>query len=218
MTDRPDIYRQTHAPVPIFRGDMEQYSREMAQHLERFEADYFENHRRVVGVWDDLRFPAQGLARPTANAAQVNDSYFGGQVLDFTSGNKVQTAQFNAQMPHGWQEESDLEFHLHITGSSDTTGTVQWGFTYAWANMDASFVTELDISTTTDISVGDDHHIYAEIGDMSATGKQLSSMLICSLSRMGTQVGDTYGGDIHLIEADFHYISDTVGSREENVK
>lgn len=216
MTD--DIYRQTWTPIPQYQGDMGQYSRDLANHLERFEGDYFENHRRVVEVWDDLRFPANSLSRPAANAAQVNDSYFGGQVLDFTFGNKVQTAQFNAQMSHAWKEESDIEFHLHLTGSADVTGTTQWSFTYAWANMDASFAVELDISQTIDISVGDDFHISGEIGDITAPTKQISSMLVCSLSRMGTQGGDTYAGDVHLLEADFHYQKDTNGSREEHAK
>jgi hypothetical protein len=218
MTDRPDIYRQTQMPVPEYRGDANSYSRDLKQHLERFESDYFENHRRVVEVWDDLRFPAQGLAKPTSGSAQVNDSYFGGQVVDFTSGAKDQVVQFNAQLPHSWKEESDIEFHLHVAGETDTTGTVQWGFTYAWSNIDSSIATELDISTASDITVGNDHHMLIDIGDITSNGKHISSMLICSLTRMGTQASDTYAGDIHLMEADFHYQKDTNGSREEASK
>jgi hypothetical protein len=218
MTDRPDIYRQTHGPAPEYRGDLNQWARDLQRHTELFEADYFENHRRVVGVWDDLRFPANTIARPVANAAQVNDSYFSGQVLDFTSGNKDQSVQLSAQLPHGWQEETDVCFHVHITGSSDTTGTVQWSFTYTWSNIDGSVATESDVSVTTDITKGNDFHILADIADLSATDKTISSILLCSMTRMGTQAGDTYAGDIHLMEADFHWINDTAGSREELLK
>lgn len=218
MTDRPDTYRQTQAAVPQYRGDLENYAREMSQHLERFESDYFENHRRVVGVWDDLRFPASQLGRPASNSAQLNDSYFSGQVLDFTSGNKDQTVQFNAQMPHSWQEETDVDLHLHTTGSLDATGTVQWVGTYTWASIDASFATEIDFSVTQDVSVGDDWHMFADLVDITGDDQFFSSMLIMSVTRQGTSASDTYGGDIHLLEADLHYISDTVGSREELAK
>lgn len=218
MTDRPDTYRQSAPPFPDYRGNIEDWAREIKQHCEMFERDYFENHRRVVGVWDDLRFPAEELGRPASNSAQLNDAYFSGQVLDFTSGNKDQTVQFNAQMPHGWQEETDVDLHLHATGSADVTGTVQWVGTYTWASIDASIETETEFSATSDISVGNDWHMLMDLADLTAPDKYFSSMIIMSVTRQATSDSDTYAGDVHLMEVDIHYINDTIGSREEKSK
>ena len=72
-----------------------------------------------------------------------------------------------------------------------------------------------------DYTIGVDAHLNeekGEIAEISGVGKEMSSMLLCSLQRNASQASDTYNGDIHLLEADFHYEKDTIGSREENIK
>ena len=54
-------------------------------------------------------------------------------------------------------------------------------------------------------------HLITSLGDISATGKHLSDMLVMILTRIST--GDTYGADARLLEFDIHYQIDAFGSR-----
>ena len=50
----------------------------------------------------------------------------------------------------------------------------------------------------------------------SITG--VSSMLICSLTREGTDADDTLLQDVYCAEVDFHYQKDSFGSRTRTMK
>jgi len=63
----------------------------------------------------------------------------------------------------------------------------------------------------------DDDHILTDIVNISGTGKKISSMLICSLTR-DVGVANDYADDAYFLEADFHYEINTVGSRLEMEK
>lgn len=46
----------------------------------------------------------------------------------------------------------------------------------------------------------------------------VSSMLICSLIREGTNKDDTYNSDVYLLGVDFHVPLNTMGSRQDDTK
>ena len=169
-------------------------------------------------VWDDLRFPASSVKGGGAFDTTPT-AYKGGVVAAFSTGPNNESVQFIVQLPHKYKEGSNLCFHLHWTIPTSGVGggaeNVKWDFTYSWTNINGSFPVATAATVTVDVqSVTVDDHVFTEIVDISGTGKKISSVLICSLTR-DVGVANDYADDAYYIEADFHYEIDTVGSRLE---
>ena len=187
-------------------------------HYTEFESDGTVVQVGNAVVWEDLAIAVgqvklPGVSDPTWTA------YKGGRVLSFSKAADNEIS-FTAQVPHGYKEGSDMEFHLHLAYPATGTGDSRWIFTYSWANKDEDYPGETphpaDIASPNNADV----HQYAEILDpIDGTGKTISSVLICSLMREGTDaVNDDYDEAIYLVSADFHYQRDTGGSRLEGSK
>lgn len=173
-------------------------------------------------VWDDLRTPANGTKKITGKEAK-DQLYLGGVVIKFEK-TEDQAVAFNVQLPHAYKLGTDIEFHVHIVPPVAGLGlgaeNVKFDFTYSWANIGDTFPVETSVSATRDVqNDGADEHILMEIEDViDGSGIDgVSSMLICSLTR-DISVANNYDEDIYLLELDFHFQIDTMGSRQEAVK
>ena len=176
----------------------------------------------IVGgetVWDDLRFPVSNIRIPGTNPASW-ETLNGFQVLGFDA-QAVNDEQvfFLAQMPHGYKHGTDLHFHVHWTPETDDVAVVRWGLEYVWANINGSFSGD----TTTvygeqSINTNAGKHILTELTTISGTDKTFSSMLMCRLFRNSSHENDTFDDFAYLLEADFHYEIDQIGTRQEYVK
>lgn len=166
-------------------------------------------------VWDDLQINISSARLPPSGAPSWV-SFKGSKVLAFDPA-QDNIIYFTAQISHSYAEGEDIEFHVHLSYPDANTGNSIWNFTYSWANMGTAYPTETTVSAVSIASPAiASQHQYAEIIDpISGTGKQLSSMLLCSLEREGTHASDTYASDVYLLAADFHYPKNTVGSRTE---
>lgn len=184
-------------------------------------------------MWDDLRVPVLSTKVPSINGpgfSQFMDDGSGstGVFLYWFDKSKEESVYFVCQMPHSWKEGSDIECHVHWTPKASaliTPTDVCWGLEYTWQNINGTF-------GNTTIIYGDeqnngsgeymtvDKHYLTELGMITGTGKTLSSMLVCRLFRDATGAGgtDDYGNDAGLMEIDFHYERDSLGSKEEYVK
>lgn len=171
--------------------------------------------------WDDLRFPSSALnpaGSPTAMSSDVNNGWL-------TAGATGTAVIFCiAQLPHCWLEGSTLYPHVHWHKTTSAAGNVVWEFAYRWAArggvMDGAF-TATTASTVADATPDDNtalRHLVTKFGPLSADGKKLSDILICRISRLGSDAGDTYGATCALLEFDIHYQIDRLGSRTELVK
>jgi hypothetical protein len=54
--------------------------------------------------------------------------------------------------------------------------------------------------------------------DISGTGLTISSMLVCRLYRDPADAEDTYSFDAGLLQMDFHYQTDSIGSKSPFTK
>ena len=98
------------------------------------------------------------------------------------------------------------------------TGVVEWQLEYFWVNIDGT-AGNTTILSLTDAGDGTAYkHQVASWSAISGTGKTVSSMLMCRIFRDGGNGSDTFTGDALLLEIDFHYQIDTMGSRQEFVK
>lgn len=169
--------------------------------------------------WEDLRFPASTInPAGSTNPADVDNTY--GWLVFGKEG--IQICAVQVQIPHAWKEGSVLRPHIHWMKSTSTSGNVYWRLEYRWVGigdvMDDSWTT-LNATVPT-ISDGNTQykHALTQCGDISATGKTVSDMLVMRLSRQSTQPTDTYNGDAILLEFDIHYQVDSFGSNYEYYK
>lgn len=167
--------------------------------------------------YDDLRFPIANIKVDSVNPPG-EQAYKGGLVFAFAS-NPNQKAYFNAQMPHTWKEGTPIDIHCHLilptAGAGGGVENVKFDATYSWANMDAVFPGESTITETVDVQdIPADRHFILDLGDITATGKMFSSMLIISITR-DTGVANDYTDDVYVTECDIHYKINKAGTSAE---
>ena len=184
-------------------------------------------------MWDDLRVPALATRVPTAAGPDFtqfkdNGAASTGVFLYWFDPAVEQQVYFTAQLPHDWAEGTDIECHVHWVSADTAAGAgsdVSWGLEYTWSSMNAVFGNttiiygdEQSNGATETLTV--DKHYITELGVIDATGKTMSSMLVCRLFRDAGGNGgtDDYDDDAGLLEFDFHYQRDSLGSKEEYVK
>lgn len=170
---------------------------------------------RLLGsylAWDDLMFPfstgnSGGNPYPAFNA----DSLYYTFVLDTTGATKS-IMYFIIQIPHKWKVGTDLHPHVHYKHLT-ATGTPTFKIKYKWFNIGASAVTPwkwLTLSTTTGTT--NNTMQILEDGVMSATGKGISSILLCMVY-LGA-----LPDNVIAYQFDIHYQIDSFGSDNETSK
>jgi len=173
-------------------------------------------------VWTDMRTPVNAIRLGGAQPPS-EQPYRSSVVLAFPD-NVDKTIFFTVQLPHEYKLGSDIEFHIHgilpTAGGGAGAENLKFDFTYSWADIGDPMPVETPVPKTIDVQNydADTHYLFeiAETIDGSAISG-VSSMLLCSLTR-DTGVANNYGDDFYLIEVDFHYQKDTMGSRQESVK
>ena len=179
-------------------------------------------------VWDDMRILPGSFDRPgVADPAIVPYAPGGGGNTYLWEFAKNDIASFTIQLPHSYKQGTDIGVHIHWTpgtrGNEESGTTVGWKVDCSWANINGTFGA-LSTSDLSDTTVGTDHtHQMTPEVNITGTGKNISSMLLCNVKRTDTGTDDTWAsinsGQLPLLmEIDFHYEIDTVGSRTESSK
>jgi len=171
--------------------------------------------------WDDLRTPVNML-KFSDTKPPVWTSYKGGYVAAFEDqAVNYQSLYWAWQLPHEWEIGTAVVPHIHIVPEDGGAGNVHWEFTYSIAKKGATFPVESTIHITQAMPEQADEHTYFELVTISGVElgtdpEDISTMLLCSLSRRSDQPEDTYAGkDVYLLEVDMHYLKDSWGSRLE---
>lgn len=178
-------------------------------------------------VYDDLRivpgsFDRPGLSDPSYQNWQPAGSGTTFQILKFNQG---QYAFFTCQLPHSYAVGNDISVHVHWTpgnrGTTEGTNTVAWKIDYSWANIGGTFGASVTADCTDACQSTNDQHLMSpEITiDGHTVSKGISSMLVCKIYR---DTGDSWAGTgangPALLEVDFHYPINTIGSRTDSTK
>ncbi len=178
--------------------------------------------------WDDLRVPLTGT-----QGAGVRDPDFT-QVLDDGAGstgvyamafasNQIEELFFQAQMPHSWLRSSDIDVHVHwipAAAAPVATEGVRWGLEYTIQDIGGTFAETSTLESshifTTEARYD---HIYQDLGEIDMSGiTGVSAMILGRVYRDPTHGDDDWGEDAHLLEIDFHFKVDSLGSDEETSK
>ena len=167
-------------------------------------------------VWDDLRVPVNTIR--IQGVTEIPDWVNIGDILYALAFDDEAMEQvfFVVQMPHTWKEGTDIHPHVHWLPETDDTGTVRWGLEYEWLNIGDRYDASVVITTDQVGSGNVLEHQIADFVDIDGVGKTFSSMLICRLYRDAT--ADDFADDAYLLEFDFHYEIDSLGSRLEYEK
>lgn len=179
-------------------------------------------------VWEDIQILPGSFDRPgVADPAIVAYAPAGGANTYLWEFAKNDIASFTVQIPHSYKEGENIYAHIHWTpgtrGNEENGATVGWKIDYSWANINGNFgaVATLDLSDACD---GTDHkHQMTPDVVITGTGKHISSMLLCNVKRTDTGTDDTWASAASgqlplLLEIDFHFPIDTMGSRTSSAK
>lgn len=169
-------------------------------------------------LWDDLQVQIGNVRLPAAQAASFVE-YGAGYAVEFTDGS-TEKILFNAQLPHGYKEGEDIRFHVHVApdDTNGADGNVYWQLTYDWDNVGGTITSGTTVNKATTMDGTGDVHQVEDIATLDGDGKKISSILTCTLARIGGDALDTCDDDVYVIGLDFHYRKDSDGSRREYAK
>ena len=163
--------------------------------------------------YDDERFPADGISIFGFGSDPDRSSDDGLLLFSPTITERVFVT---AQMPHAWQEGTDIYPHVHWSPTNTNTGDVVWRLSYQIASVNGTFS---GTWTTDDIIVAADgtaeKHQVDSFTAIKMTGHTQSCIIKWKIERIGGDGSDTYNADARLLEFDFHYEKYRFGSKAE---
>lgn len=162
--------------------------------------------------WDDYTFPAQGLNPPGSTNDPDRDSDDGSLLFDADRDERIVGS---GQVPHATNLDSYLHPHVHWIATDDTAGDIVWQLDYKVFNIGdplPSEWTSIDV-----VSPADQVHAISYFPEMPLVTAKMSTLIMWRLTRLGTDVRDTYPNDIKFLSFDVHYQKDKFGSVEEIV-
>ncbi|MDA3821701.1 MAG: hypothetical protein PF450_03675 [Bacteroidales bacterium] len=183
-------------------------------------------------IWEDLRVPLSSAKKKDATKYTWITGLSGPKV-DWFSDSDDNEMYFVAQLPHTYKEGTDIYAHIHWIGKSNKTGATRprFGLEYAWVNLGETIsgytsihgnlvkpTSTTDIVALTHYITPFDENVELDTGGIDGSGKKISSMLVCRVFRDTGDTGDNYTDDVGLLEIDFHFEVNTMGSRMEYSK
>jgi len=170
-------------------------------------------------VWTDLRISGSTLGSGASAPDQVTwVSASNLKVKGFDGTSTMEQLFFEVQLGHDYKEGTDLHPHIHWGPTTTGAGNVKWILEYSWVNIMDTTPAVTTISSIQAAGGVAYKHLLTEFPEMLGTNKGLSSMIIGRIYRDPTDVQDTYAGDAGLLELDFHYQTDGLGSVSETSK
>jgi hypothetical protein len=118
-------------------------------------------------------------------------------------------------VPHDWVPNSDFHFHAHWTTNGTSTNTVKWEVSYTYAkgfNQEAFNTTGTTINLEEAASGTAYQHMVTESSALTgATITEPDGLLLVYLKRVSNG-GSNNADTVYLLEADFHYKSNGLGT------
>lgn len=175
--------------------------------------------------WEDLRVPlvgaqAGGLQDP--NLVKVKDDGSGstGVYAYAFDATLEEELFFVAQLPHSRKYGTDIRPHIHWMPTNTNTGSVSFGLEYIIVNVGetAGNTTIIDAQQAGG-GVAYKHQV-VDLPVIDGADMTLSAMIVGRVFRDagGTLGTDSYNADAVLLEIDFHFVKNSLGSRAEYKK
>lgn len=181
-------------------------------------------------VWDD--YITSGLAVAGGVSPPALTTFIGNiKLYAFTgTGPTAKDVYATTHILHGIRPGSDINLHVHYstnttaTASSKVIWNVEWTLArgYGLGTFGDPAVPSTScgtMSVTSTVSVAPFvHHITSDAAMTIPTNAEMTpdSVFLLRLYRDPTHVADTFDGNAFLIQVDFHYQRDRVGTTERN--
>ena len=164
-------------------------------------------------VWDDLRVPMQNTKINPTKSEPAFETFIGGTYTYAFSATNAddESLLFSAQLPHSYKIGTNLKPHIHWSPSTTNTGNVVFELEYTAASIYGTIGATTSTTTTIESGGVAFKHQLAMFDDIDGSDLGLSSMIICRLTRLGTDAADTFTGKAFVLEFDFHFEIDTPG-------
>jgi hypothetical protein len=184
-----------------------------------FEDDGFQRMEDGAEAWEDMLAEVGSLRNGSVAPDPGGFLDAGGlRCLRFDGNNQLETVDGTIQFSHSYKQGSSVYPHVHWAPTDGSPGNVCFHMEYSWANRWATF----PASTTNRVvySCGGTawNHRYTDFSSISASGKEISSLLKFRIWRDPQDPSDTYTNDITILYFDVHYKKDSIGSRDEDSK
>ena len=174
--------------------------------------------------WDDIRIPATstqtlGVSDPDFEVfRQDSGSTTTGVCSYFFATDVEEELFFTIQLPHNYELETDLKPHVHwAVDTYPGAGTVRWGLEYTIIKEDGVVEYTTIIYTSATDPTESFTRLTNSFTDIDGSSiDSLSCILMCRIFRDVSN--DTFNQDAVLLEIDFHYQIDGLGSSEPFVK
>jgi len=182
-------------------------------------------------VFDDIRVPVSstraGGTKDPDFAVWKTDGSSQGVFVQWFDKAAEEELYFSMQLPHSWKTGTDIEPHVHWIPKADGSAgaVVNWGLECNWTAIGSTGITTTIIYSSTnhagDTTLVADKHYLSDLGMMDGSAiTGVSSMAVCRVFRdaTGALATDDYDNDAGLLEIDFHYEIDAIGSGTEYEK
>ena len=176
-------------------------------------------------AWDDLRTPLNGvklggISDPTWSKWRDNGAGSTGVYAYSFAKNQTNEAFLIAQLPHLYNENTDIKPHIHWgTATTTATGDVVFGLEWTLAGKDEAFgvttIDEITVSVTENIQYKEQIDSFTDIPGSTNGGIKISDVIIARLYRKGNDAADTYDDAVFIFEFDIHYRSNSNGTAAE---
>lgn len=168
-------------------------------------------------VWDDLRFPAQGI-NPIGAASDptIDTTTFPGTML--FSGTQENVIAGVAQMPHGWAVGDSIHPHIHWAKTSAAVGDAVWEFRYTIADIGEVFGAYSAWEPCTNPVPHNDtaeKQVIAAFSFIDMSTFKESAIVLWQIRRNPAAVADNYAADARFYEFDIHYRKNKLGTVTE---
>jgi len=181
------------------------------------------------GLWASVSGNLVATTNQTANpplfSRFVLDALGTGGVFAWSfSANVVQELFFSVQIPNNYEEQSDVQpYVVYAPSTNSSTGTVQWGFDYSWANLGTQFSTTTNLtSTVANIAANSiNTQVINNFPTISGGGQLIAGIMHCRLWRnVGATSGliNPYAGTLFLMGVGIQYRMQGTGSRLPYIK
>lgn len=174
-------------------------------------------------VWEDLRFPANGINPTGAADSPIRNTTTG--MLEF-SGTIDNVIAGTAQLPHAWVPGSTIRPHLHLWFTTSAPSNTRWKLEINRADDQTGF--EVGYGSYTDgglpnggiITVANPQNTQKEVlagwGDLPMTGYRESAVIMWKITRLAaSDAADNHTSLVALLDVDFHYQIGKLGTDNE---
>ena len=172
--------------------------------------------------YEEISIPSSHLVGLGIASDPAKSNAQSGLVYIFTDEVAINEKQlyFTFQMPHNYKEGTDLIPVVHFIYNADEVGTrVRWSIRYSWANVGDNFPVSTPVWKNSDLANNDSlKHQVTKFDSIDGAGKEISSHVLCYLSRNSSHVDDTYVSNVKVTGISVLYQIDSPGSSSEWVK